>query len=54
MGEGAGFAPVNGTRLYYEVAGSGPALLFLHAFGCDRRQWEAQATRFAPSRRVVR
>lgn len=54
MGEEAGFAPVNGTRLYYEVIGKGPALVFLHSFGCDRRLWDAQAEYFAQSHRVVR
>ncbi len=54
MSEQAGFAPVNGTRLYYEVAGSGPALVFLHAFGCDRRLWDVQAAHFARRYRVVR
>ena len=54
MSDRAGFAPVNGTRLYYEVAGSGPALVFLHAFGCDRRLWDAQAAHFAHRYRVVR
>ena len=54
MGEQAGFASVNGTRLYYEVAGNGPALVFLHAFACDRRLWELQARHFARRYRVVR
>lgn len=54
MNEQAGFAHVNGTRLYYEVAGSGSALVFLHAFGCDRRLWESQSTHFARRHRVVR
>lgn len=54
MSEQAGFAPVNGTRLYYEVAGSGPALVFLHAFGCDRRLWDSQVPHFAKRYRVVR
>jgi pimeloyl-ACP methyl ester carboxylesterase len=54
VNEQTGFAPVNGTGLYYEVAGSGPALVFLHAFGCDRRLWDAQAAHFARRYRVVR
>jgi 3-oxoadipate enol-lactonase len=53
MSERAGYASVNGTRLYYEVAGSGPALVFLHAFGCDRRLWQAQVAHFARRYRVV-
>ncbi len=54
LNERAGYAPVNGTRLYYEVGGSGPALVFLHAFGCDRRLWDAQAAHFSRRYRVVR
>lgn len=54
MTDPSGFAPVNGTRLYYEVTGSGPALVFLHAFGCDRRLWDAQVAHFARRYRVVR
>ncbi len=54
MVERAGFAPVNGTRLYYEVVGSGPTLVFLHAFGCDLRLWDAQVAHFARRYRVVR
>jgi pimeloyl-ACP methyl ester carboxylesterase len=53
MSEQAGFASVNGTRLYYEVAGSGPALVFLHAFACDRRLWDAQVAHFSRRYRVV-
>ena len=53
MSEDAGYAPVNGTRLYYEVSGSGPALVFLHAFGCDRRLWDAQVKHFSHRYRVV-
>ena len=53
MSDQAGFAPVNGTRLYYEVTGSGPALVFLHAFGCDRRLWDVQVAHFAHRYRVV-
>ena len=54
MSEQTGFARVNGTRLYYEVRGQGPPLVFLHAFGCDRRMWDAQAAHFAKRYRVVR
>lgn len=54
MNEQAGFAPVHGTGLYYEVSGAGPALVFLHAFGCDRRLWERQAAHFSQRYRVVR
>lgn len=54
MSEQSGYARVNGTCLYYEIAGSGPALVFLHAFGCDRRMWDLQAAHFARRYRVIR
>ena len=34
-----GFADVNGTRLYYEVAGTGYPLLLIHGGLVDRRLW---------------
>jgi 3-oxoadipate enol-lactonase len=36
------FAEVNGTRLYYEMAGSGNPVIFIHGFGADSRVWDAQ------------
>ena len=49
----AGFADVNGTRLYYEARGTGPALLFLHGFTLDRRMWSRQVEVLAATHRVV-
>ncbi|HEY2514546.1 MAG TPA: alpha/beta hydrolase [Polyangiaceae bacterium] len=49
----AAFADVNGTRLYYEARGAGPALLFLHGFTLDRRMWSRQVEVLAASHRVV-
>jgi len=37
-----GFAEVDGARLYYEVAGTGPALVLVHGFTLDTRSWDAQ------------
>jgi pimeloyl-ACP methyl ester carboxylesterase len=48
-----GFAEVNGTRLYYEARGTGPALLFVHGFTLDHRMWDRQADALARSHRVV-
>ena len=47
-------APVAGTQLSYEVSGSGPAVLFLHAFPLDLRMWDAQARALGSTRQVVR
>lgn len=49
----AGFADVNGTRLYYEARGAGPVLLFLHGFTLDRRMWRPQVEALAGRHRVV-
>jgi pimeloyl-ACP methyl ester carboxylesterase len=49
----SGFAEVNGTRLYYEVSGSGPALLFLHGFTLDRRMWRPQVEDLSSRFRVI-
>ena len=49
----AGFAEVNGTRLYYEACGGGPALLFLHGFTLDHRMWRAQVEGLSDRYRVI-
>jgi pimeloyl-ACP methyl ester carboxylesterase len=58
MAEGAhengGFAEVNGTRLYYEVAGAGHPLVLIHAGIADSRMWDDQWDEFARQYRVVR
>lgn len=50
----SGFAEVNGTRLYYEVAGEGNALTLLHAGIADSRMWDDQFSVFATRYRTVR
>jgi 3-oxoadipate enol-lactonase len=49
-----GYAAVNGTRLYYEVAGAGHPLVLLHGFSLDTRMWDDQFAAFAQRYRVVR
>jgi pimeloyl-ACP methyl ester carboxylesterase len=49
-----GFASVNGTQLYYESAGSGQDLIFIHGFGLDRRIWDDQFEKFSQQYRVLR
>jgi len=39
--------PVNGTTLYAEVRGDGPAVLLVHAGGEDAEQWRPVAERLA-------
>jgi 3-oxoadipate enol-lactonase len=48
------YANVNGTRLFYESAGTGQPLVLVHGFGLDRRMWDNQFADFARHRRVVR
>jgi pimeloyl-ACP methyl ester carboxylesterase len=43
----------DGVKLYYEEAGSGDPILFIHEFGGDLRSWEPQLRYFARSYRVI-
>jgi 3-oxoadipate enol-lactonase len=50
----SGYAPVQGGELYYEVAGSGPAVFLLHAGITDLRMWDEQLMVLAERYTVVR
>jgi 3-oxoadipate enol-lactonase len=50
----SGMAEVNGTKLYYEVAGEGHPLVLIHAGIADSRMWDDQFELFAQRYRVVR
>src|ERR1700728_768276 len=43
----------DGTRLYYEEAGSGTPVVFVHEFAGDYRTWEPQMRYFERSHRCV-
>ena len=47
-------ATIDGTEIAYDVAGSGPAVLLLHAFPLAAFMWDAQAEALAANHRVVR
>ena len=49
-----GYAEVSGGRLYYEVQGSGDALVLIHGALGDRRHWNHQLDALASEFRVVR
>lgn len=49
----AGFAPVNGIRMYSETGGHGEALLLLHAGVADSRMWDSQFADFSSTHSVV-
>ena len=49
-----GYAPIQGGKLYYEEAGTGPALLLIHAGVADHRMWDDQWAAFSQRFRVIR
>ena len=50
----AGMIAVNGTRLYYEQAGSGHPLVLIHGFSLSTKMWDDQYAAFARHYRVIR
>jgi pimeloyl-ACP methyl ester carboxylesterase len=49
-----GYADVNKTKLYYEIAGSGEPLVLIHGSFGDRRFWDFQFTELSKKFKVVR
>lgn len=49
-----GTAPVNGTHLYFEIAGEGHPLVLIHGNTLDVRMWEDQIEAFAAKYQVIR
>ncbi len=49
-----GYADVNGTRLYYELAGAGHPIVLIHGFTLDTRMWDDQFEAFTQHYRVLR
>jgi 3-oxoadipate enol-lactonase len=43
----------DGVRLYYEEAGSGVPIIFVHEFAADHRSWEPQMRYFARRHRCI-
>jgi 3-oxoadipate enol-lactonase len=50
----SGITDANGARLYFETAGSGEALIFIHGRGLDARMWDPQFEVFAQRFSVIR
>ena len=49
-----GYAEVNGTKLYYEVGGSGEPIVFVHGNFGDIRHWDFQMEAFPEKFKVLR
>jgi pimeloyl-ACP methyl ester carboxylesterase len=47
------FVDSTGVKLYFEEAGSGYPIVFVHEFGADCREWEAQLRFFSRSYRCI-
>ncbi len=47
------YATSNGVRLYYEEAGKGTPIVFVHEFSGDFRSWEAQMRHFSRRYRCI-
>jgi pimeloyl-ACP methyl ester carboxylesterase len=50
----SGFHYVRAGRLYFERAGAGTPVIFLHGFGLDLRMWEPQVSALADTFLVIR
>ena len=50
----SGYAEVNNTRLYYEIAGKGQAIVFIHGSFGDRRFWDFQMNDLSKKYKVLR
>src|SRR5438876_717507 len=50
----SGYAKVNGTRLFYDVAGIGQPIVLIHGHVLDRRMWDDQFEVFARRYRAIR
>ena len=48
------FFTIEDSKLFYDIKGSGPPLVFIHAGICDSRMWDPQVEFFAQSFTVLR
>jgi pimeloyl-ACP methyl ester carboxylesterase len=49
-----GYADINGTRLYFQVTGTGHPIIFLHGFAGDSRLFDDQFEAFSQHCQVIR
>lgn len=50
----SGYLPVENGRLFYEIAGGGAPLVFIHGFSLDHRMWDEQWDFFRARYTVIR
>ena len=50
----SGFAEINGSKIYYEIAGSGESLILIHGWSFDTRCWDNQFDIFSKEYQVLR
>ena len=48
------YAEVNGTRLYYELKGTGPAIVLIHGWSLTTEMWDPQFNEFSKTHKVLR
>ncbi len=49
-----GFVEINGSKIYYEIAGTGEPLILIHGWSFDTRCWDGQFDIFSKKYRVLR
>ena len=49
----SGIINLKDTRIYYETGGSGRAVVFIHGFALNLREWDDQVKALSPHYRVV-
>lgn len=50
----SGRLDIGGKELNYEVSGSGPTVVLIHAHSVDRRMWDTQFASLASRYQVIR
>ena len=50
----SGYSEVNDTKFYYEIAGEGVPIIFVHGWGLDRRSWNYQFEEYSKQYQVIR
>jgi pimeloyl-ACP methyl ester carboxylesterase len=54
MAARTGYAEINSARIYYQAAGSGEPVVFVHGFTLDTRMWDDQVEAFSRDFEVIR